>query len=321
MRYYDVFNGDADGLCALQQLRLDTPLDSEVITGLKRDIALLEYVPAEEGDLVTVLDLSLDRNRVALQALLARGAIVHYFDHHHAGHIPHHPRLTVRIDESPDTCTSAIVDRHLRGRFRAWAVVGAFGDAMPELAHALAKDLGCGEADIEALRELGESLNYNACGATLADVMIPPSDLYRRIRPHADPFALIREEPVIGRLMRQRVSDLRHAGGVPAAYASRDAIAWVLPDAPWSRRVGGTFANRAALAEPQRAHAVIVPSPTGGFTVSVRSPRKPGAMRAADFCRRYPFGGGRSTAGGIEHLDPAALDPFLDAFGLAWRDP
>src|SRR5678815_3472044 len=41
MRYFDVFNGDADGICALHQLRLADPLDSTLVTGLKRDIALL----------------------------------------------------------------------------------------------------------------------------------------------------------------------------------------------------------------------------------------------------------------------------------------
>ena len=44
--HYDVFNGDADGICALLQLRLEEPLVSTRITGIKRDIALLERVHA-----------------------------------------------------------------------------------------------------------------------------------------------------------------------------------------------------------------------------------------------------------------------------------
>ena len=50
MTHFDVFNGDADGLCALHQLRLEAPLDSVLITGVKRDIALLQRVPAGRGD-------------------------------------------------------------------------------------------------------------------------------------------------------------------------------------------------------------------------------------------------------------------------------
>ncbi len=33
MQYIDVFNGDADGLCALHQLRLKTPVTSTLVTG------------------------------------------------------------------------------------------------------------------------------------------------------------------------------------------------------------------------------------------------------------------------------------------------
>jgi hypothetical protein len=76
MRYVDVFNGDADGLGALQQLRLAEPVDSILVTGIKRDIALLERVIAGAGDLVTVLDISLESNREALVRLLEAGARV-----------------------------------------------------------------------------------------------------------------------------------------------------------------------------------------------------------------------------------------------------
>ena len=40
MQIYDVFNGDADGICALIQLRLAEPADTTLITGVKRDTAL-----------------------------------------------------------------------------------------------------------------------------------------------------------------------------------------------------------------------------------------------------------------------------------------
>ena len=71
MTRYDVFNGDADGLCALHQLRLAQPAEARLVTGMKRDIALLKQVPAQAGDEVTVLDISIERNRLALEALLA----------------------------------------------------------------------------------------------------------------------------------------------------------------------------------------------------------------------------------------------------------
>ena len=101
MSQYDVFNGDADGICALHQLRLADPRESTLVTGPKRDIALLARVGAGAGDSVTVLDVSMARNRQPLEMLLARGAMVQYFDHHHAGDPLRHPHLQAFIDTRP----------------------------------------------------------------------------------------------------------------------------------------------------------------------------------------------------------------------------
>src|SRR3954469_1165594 len=76
---YDIFNGDADGLCALHQLRLDAPLEAELVTGVKRDIRLLDRVQAQEHDQLTVLDISMKSNADALARALERGARVRYF--------------------------------------------------------------------------------------------------------------------------------------------------------------------------------------------------------------------------------------------------
>ena len=317
MRCFDVFNGDADGICALHQLRLAEPLEAELVTGLKHDIALLDRVDAGAGDRVTVLDVSLDRNRAPLLALLARGATVRYFDHHHAGAIPEHPGLEATIDPTGQMCTSELVDRHLGGRFRAWAVVAAFGDNLPAAAVRLAATLGYDAGHIERLRELGESLNYNAYGASEADVAIAPAALYRLVSRYADPFALAECEPDIAHLARARHADLALAAQVHPWHASPATEIRLLPDAAWSRRAIGAVANRAVLDHPHRAHAVLAPLPGGGYAVSVRSPRGRGPS-AADFCRRFPGGGGRATAAGIERLDTAGLDAFVAAFTQAY---
>ena len=128
MPQIDIFNGDADGICALTQLRNAEPRESKIVTGVKRDIQLVEKAGIGRGDEVTVLDISLDKNRDGLTAALAQGARVFYVDHHFAGDIPDDPGLTAIIDTSPETCTSLLVNLQLEGRFAAWAVVGAFGD-------------------------------------------------------------------------------------------------------------------------------------------------------------------------------------------------
>ena len=44
-----------------------------------------------------------------------------------------HPNFELHIEEAADVCTSTLVDRHLAGRHRAWAIVAPFGDHLPEV--------------------------------------------------------------------------------------------------------------------------------------------------------------------------------------------
>ncbi|MBN3821604.1 acetyltransferase, partial [Paraburkholderia sp. Se-20369] len=131
------FNGDADGLCALQQLRLAEGVRGTLVTGVKRDIRLLERIDARAGDRVTVLDVSHDQNRDACARLLRDGVTVRYFDHHFAGALPGDARFDAYIDTAADVCTSALVNRYLGGRHVRWAIVAAFGDELPALGDAL----------------------------------------------------------------------------------------------------------------------------------------------------------------------------------------
>src|SRR5690606_20059691 len=170
MSCYDIFNGDADGICALHQLRLETPREAQLVTGAKREIRLVERVEAGSGDELTVLDVSFDSNRQGVLRALEAGARVRYFDHHFAGDIPHHVALEANIDTASDVCTSLIVDRTLNGRHRAWAVVAAFGDNLAASAMQAAALLGLAPHALEQLRELGECINYNTYGESDEDL-------------------------------------------------------------------------------------------------------------------------------------------------------
>jgi hypothetical protein len=320
MTHHDVFNGDADGLCALQQLRLAQPRAARLVTGVKRDIALLQRVDAAAGDSVTVLDISLDRNRAALQSLLQRGVAIEYFDHHHAGEVPHHPLLHAVLDPSPATCTSALVDRHLDGSHRAWAAAGAFGDNLPELGVSFARSVGLGEPETELLRRLGEAINYNAYGDGEADLLIAPAQLALRLRPHADPLVFAREEPIARALMDSEAQDLALGLAVAPAQELPGASVLVLPDAAWARRVQGSLANALSRRAPQRAHAVLRPCAGEAYVVSVRAPRA--QPRGADaLCLAFAGGGGRAAAAGIDGLPRAQVDRFVQALAGAFPGP
>lgn len=62
MTHYDVFNGDADGILSLVQLRQVEPRESILVTGVKRDTDLLKKVPLDKVvKKITVLDISMEK--------------------------------------------------------------------------------------------------------------------------------------------------------------------------------------------------------------------------------------------------------------------
>lgn len=317
MKYYDVFNGDADGICALQQIRLAEPLESTLISGVKRDIKLLEKVEPNQGDIITVLDVSLDKNRAGLEKALAQGARIRYFDHHYAGDIPAHENLATHIDPSPDTCTSLLVDQYLEGEYRRWAVVGAFGDNFDESARSAAAPLELSEEQLAQLRDLGIYINYNGYGASVEDLHFPPDELFRRLHPYADPLAFIADDDTFEQLREGYGDDMAKTATLRAEVETENHALFVLPAESWARRVSGVFANKLAQAAPQRAHALLTRIPTGGFVVSVRAPlaNKNGAD---ELCRQFPTGGGRKAAAGINRLPEELFDEFAARFRQAY---
>lgn len=317
MKQYDIFNGDADGICALHQLRMAEPAQAELVTGVKRDIKLLNHVAAKPGDRLMVLDVSLDSNRAGLMCALDVGAQVRWFDHHYAGDLPLHRGLEAHIDTSAEVCTSVLVDRYLKGRFRAWAIVAAFGDGLPGVAWRLATQMGLNEPVTLALAWLGECLNYNAYGEAVADLWFAPDMVYRAVHDHAQPMGFVRESPVFTRLDAGYREDMAKAQTLRPHMEAPHGAVLLLPDAAWARRVIGVFANQLAQANPQRAHALLSPNSGGGYTVSVRAPvARPSG--ADELCRSFATGGGRPGAAGINQLPEADVDRFVAAFAAAF---
>lgn len=312
-RAYDVFNGDADGICALHQLRLASPADATLVTGVKRDVELLRRVPCEAGIDVTVLDISLDTNLAALTRLLDAGARVTYCDHHSARNAFAHPGLALIWDDAPDVCTSLLVDRQLNGRYRRWAIVAAFGDNLGTRARELAAENGCAERDAAALEALGQLLNYNAYGDVVADLHVPPDALYRELHAYVDPLEFIAASPCFGVLAEGYRNDLARVDALAPHRAWENGAVYVLPDAPWARRISGAFANRLSSGRRAASYAVLTECAGGAYCVSVRS-GEPQARPANGLCERFTGGGGRRAAAGINALPAGALGAFVDAF-------
>ncbi len=308
MHYFDVCNGDADGLIARHQYRLSFPVagtDLTLLTGSKRETSLLSRVDTSRNETngtdISVFDISYDRNAESARRLLEGGASIRYFDHHRAARFQPHPRLAAHIDTSADVCTSLIVDRYLEGAHHAWAIAGAFGDNLIEVAEQLAANAHMAAEEALTLRQLGEYINYNAYGESIRDLRYAPAEIARRMLPYRSPFAFVQCEDIFVRLQIGFTADLRRARAVQPLYTSSMIAVYLLPDEPWAKRVSGAFANLLASACKARAHAVLSRTTTGTYTVSIRAPQD-NPQHANIIAEAFINGGGRAGAAGINNL-------------------
>jgi hypothetical protein len=314
MEFFDIFNGDADGICALQQLRLDNPRpDAHLITGVKRDIRLLDKITGIRDSDITVLDVSMDRNSEALSLLLQQGNTVFYADHHFSGDIPISTALQAHIDPSPTTCTSLIIDQFLKGKYRSWAVVGAFGDNLDEAAATAALPLQLTSGELTNLQETGILLNYNGYGASLEDLFFAPDQLFRHVQQFENPLTFHAQSPVLQTLRQGYRDDMERAETATPIQEDSAGRVFELPGEAWSRRVAGVFSNTLARQKPNLAHALLMANDDGSLRISVRAPLN-NRCGAEILCRQFPTGGGRAAAAGINHLPQQQKDAFLTAF-------
>ncbi len=312
--HFDVFNGDADGICALIQLRLAQPLESTLVTGVKRDIQLLDKITVSLGDTLTVLDISLQKNSRRVVDFLNSGAAIFYVDHHLAGDIPSHPGLTAIINTDTTVCTSLLVNKYLEGKFPLWAITAAFGDNLNGSAEQLASTLGVNNKNLESLNNLGVYINYNGYGSSIEDLHFQPDVLYREMVSYVSPFEFIASNrTAYEKLENGYQQDMINAKNIKPEFQNETVAIYLLPDAAWARRVSGVFSNDLTNVNPSIAHAVLTYNQEGGYLVSVRAPLS-NKVGADEFCSGFPSGGGRKSAAGINHLPKDQLGFFVDKF-------
>ncbi|WP_418113584.1 DHH family phosphoesterase [Vibrio scophthalmi] len=317
--HYDVFNGDADGIIALLQLRLANPKNAQLVTGVKRDIQLLDSIEIQRGDSLTVLDISLTQNLSGLQRALDAGADVFYADHHKADGIPSHAQLTAHINLDANICTALIIDALLDGRYHYWAIAGAYGDNLITKADQLAAQAGLNPQQAEQLRDLGTLLNYNGYGATVDDLHFHPATLFTTLLAYDDPFAVIAaQDSPYQQLKMAYQQDMASAQSLKAHYQDEQLAVFILPNTAASRRISGVYGNWLANQAPEKAHLVLSENRQQGYTVSLRAPLA-NKQGAGELCSQFATGGGREAAGGINHLEPQQLELLIGKVSEYYR--
>ncbi|MBD0788852.1 DHH family phosphoesterase [Vibrio sp. Y2-5] len=309
--HYDVFNGDADGIISLLQLRLAQPKEAQLVTGVKRDIQLLDKLTVKAGDSLTVLDISLQKNRIGLVAALDAGADVFYADHHQAGDIPSHSQLSAHINLDSNMCTALIIDQLLEGRFREWAITAAYGDNLNRVADELCKQLGLTSQESELLKELGTLINYNGYGKSTDQLHFHPEKLYQILLAYPSPFEVIKDKSSpFYQLKAAYEADVAQAISVSSFYESETLRVFELPDEFFSHRVSGVYGNLIANQSPSQAHLVLTKIDNDNFAVSLRAPLN-NKQGAGELCSQFVTGGGREAAGGINRLPEMELSRLV----------
>ncbi len=308
---YDIFNGDADGIIALLQLRLNQPREATLITGVKRDIKLMSKVDVQKGDALTVLDISMEKNKADLQKALDVEAQVFYADHHRSGDIPDSNQLQAHIDTDPNTCTALIIDQILAGKYRLWAITAAYGDNMIAKADMLAEEAGLTSDQKEKLKEFGTLINYNGYGASVEDLHYHPADLFTALLPFRSPLDAIQQpDSPYHELKSAYETDFSKALAAKPIHQSDILTVIQLPEKAWSGRISGVLGNHLANQSPGSSHAVLTNNSDGSYTVSLRAPLS-NKQGAGQICSEFPTGGGREAAAGINALLPLDLPRFI----------
>ena len=325
MADFDLFNGDADGIFSLVQLRqVDPRPEAALVTGVKRDIKLFARIAdrVAEGDRITALDISMAKNTAPLTTCLERGAHVFYCDHHQTGEVPDSDRLSVLTSDAKVTCTAFLIDGHLNHAKADWAVCGAYGDNFPTLAEAIARRAGL-DLPMGQLRELGELVNYNAYGLTPGDLHHRPEDLFQTLLAYPGPVAFMEANPPeLERLKTGYGEDWEIAQSARELDVSAGGQVLSLPEGAASNRISGLFGNALVDEEPGKAFAILTELTTTdgpAYRISIRAPRARKTGSAADLAARFG-GGGRSAAAGIDALPEAQLGSFIDAFRELFAD-
>jgi|TARA_B100001758_G_scaffold240412_1_gene245885 oligoribonuclease NrnB/cAMP/cGMP phosphodiesterase (DHH superfamily) len=313
MTNYDVFNGDTDGIFAWHQLRLTHPRDAEIVTGVKRDVNLASKVNAEEGDLVTIMDVSHAKNRKDVQRILDSGAIIEYFDHHDPKELIEHPNITYHINTEPNISTGLIVNSHVNGQNRLWSIATAFGDNHLDLAMNMAKSESLSDEQVLILKQIGLVVNYNSYGQTIEDLFYSPEEIAEAARAcGSDIFKFLEQGDIFSTLLENFNADMSSAVCQEPFSISENGVIYTLPNEAWTHRIMGSFSNHLVSTNKNLACAIAVLNSDGTYRISVRSSIN-NPHGAGNLCGNFG-GGGREKAGGINNLPASDMNTFKEEF-------
>ncbi len=287
------------------------PKDSEVFTGVKRDVKLLRHCTNIENARFTVFDISLLSNRDNVNTILNKGNSIRWFDHHEPGDTDLGDDFEIFVDADPNCCTNILVDKFLEGLYRPWTICGAYGDNLHEQAEKLNPCFN--ESSMSQLKEIGETLNYNGYGNKESDLTVHPKDVYLDIKNYESPFQYRDKSDVYYKIHTQMKSDEAELSSSEIMHDTQTGKVILLPDSRASIRYSGIYSNEQTTNNPDKAFAILTLVDGENYRISIRSP-KTNPYGASKLALQFPTGGGREKAAGVNELPISELNQFIEKF-------
>jgi oligoribonuclease NrnB/cAMP/cGMP phosphodiesterase (DHH superfamily) len=311
MKNIDFFNGDADGIISLHQYRLFSPTDSELFTGVKRDVKLLRHCVGVKNCNLTVFDVSLLSNIEYVKQILKKKNKIKWFDHHEPGETKLGKNFSIKVDSDPNCCTNILVDKYIDGLHRPWTICGAFGDNLHEQAEKLNPCFD--EQTMNKLKEIGETLNYNGYGNKESDLTVHPKNVYLDLKQYESPFRYRSKSEIYNKIYTQMKSDEKELNSSEILHETKTGKVILLPDTKASIRYSGIYSNQQTTDNPDKAFAILTLTNNDNYRISIRSPKN-NPYGASKLALSFPTGGGREKAAGINELPKTELKKFIETF-------
>lgn len=316
MIHYDIFNGDADGIVSLHQYRMHFPVkNTQLVTGVKRDVELLRHMKYVKHSRLTVFDISHKTNESYVDAILNNNNRITWFDHHQAGVYYPSNMFRLTFDTDPNVCTNMLVDSYVDGLYRPWTIVGAFGDNLHEQADKL--NPGFSDRNMGYLKEVGETLNYNGYGNTENDLNFHPKDVYLDLSKYDSPFDYRNKSEVYDTIHNQKCIDKHELSNSEVLYEGNAGKVVLLPRSDASVRYSGIYSNQLVTDNPLLAFLILTTVDENHYRVSIRSP-KTRPTGADVLASNFETGGGRAKAAGINMLHKSKLKLLIDLFNQTY---
>lgn len=294
----------------------------EYYTGVKRDVELLRHAKNIESSNLFVFDVSMLTNEKYLQSLINGDNIIRWFDHHKMSDIENiRNSIVYKISTNPAHCTAMMVESYfdpvvLVAGLRSWVMCAAYGDNLHSTVQELNKDMSPGRTKetLDIYKQIGETLNYNGYGNQESDLTVHPKDVFMDLCEYDEPVDYYNNSTVFKKIntqMKADASELESTAQTLHESSVGDVI--LLPDSPASIRYSGVYSNLLSMGNRDKAFAILTMYDDNNYKISIRAPQN-NPVGACDLALKFPTGGGREKAAGVNQLPTEKLDNFTEEF-------